>query len=283
MCHANLAIWKSLNGRTALLYGDHEQLSRLAPQNEKPKSPKKSSTRSGARRRNTRKRSRKPWDNEELKQELENEKMSKEQEQKVQDDNALRAKTRVHFHKILIGSFDNHQSQTSSSNVNDRHERSRDDLNYLCNELEDAIYFKNHEEIGKDYMALSRNLIFNLKKNRELQDKLVRKEITVHQFVSMDYTQLAAEPLTKKRKLHQKKELEKMKEVANEQESDDWIECAVECSNCNATTCKYARHNKLYVESTKSAVFCSASSKQDMVSMLCSNCGFTFSHEICLN
>merc|ERR1712083_974040 len=87
----------------------------------------------------------------------------------------------------------------------------------------------------------------------------------------MDYTQLAPEPLMKKRKIHKKRESEKMKEILNEQEDGDWIHYAVECTNCGANSCKYRPKKKLVFESTKSAVFGSASRKQDVVDMLCSD------------
>ena len=83
------------------------------------------------------------------------------------------------------------------------------------------------------------------------------------------------------RKKIEKERLKKLDSSIND-ENDDWIEMAIKCTNCGNTTCKY-RDKKLLFESTKSAVFGSASSKQQNVDMTCTKCSYSFKYEISFN
>ena len=208
------------------------------------------------------------------------------------DDNSKRAKTRVYLHKILLQRFNEINNientkkrrlndNTIDSNSNKNNEAKYDGLNYLCNEIETAIFMKSNEEINKHYMEYSRDLLFNLKRNRILQIKLIKKDIDPQQFVSMNYTQLASDKLMKKRKQIEKQRLKKLDFSLND-ENDDWTEIAIKCTNCGNKTCKY-RDKKLLFESTKSAVFGSASSKQQNVDMTCTKCSYSFKYEISFN
>merc|ERR1712154_188692 len=107
-------------------------------------------------------------------------------------------------------------------------------------------------------MEHSRKLLFNLKNNDLLQLQLIKKDVSGKQFVAMTYTQLASQKMANQRKLHEKERLEKMNGMIAD--NNDWIECTVKCTNCGATKCKY-KTKKVLFESTKSAVFGSASSK----------------------
>ena len=251
-------------------------LSRLAPQHtDKPQNKQNHNTSTKSRKG---KRSRKVWETQELKEELESKQL-----QRNDGDNSMRAKTRVHLHKILLHKFNeinNIKKRKLNNNTNNINTKKYDKLNYLCNEIETAIFMKSNQEINKNYMEYSRDLLFNLKRNTLLQTKLIKTDIDPQQFVSMNYTQLASDKLIKKRKQIEKERLEKLDSSIND--NDDWIEITIQCTNCGNKTAKY-RDKKILFESTKSAVFGSASSKQQMVDITCMKCSYSFKYEISFN
>lgn len=275
-------------------------ITRLAPQNDKKKSNSNNwSNGSNKRKSRKRKRSRKVWDNQELKEELERKKQHDNNNKDLiqnDDDNSKRAKTRVHLHKLLLHEFKkinnikdditNKRQKLNDSSKNKKQnlqidKKKYDELNYLCNDIETVIFIKSKETINKEYMEYSRNLLFNLKKNKLLQMKLIKKELDPQQFVTMNYTELATNNLIEKRKQFEKERLSKLNSSSME-DSDIWIECAVQCTNCGHNSCKY-RDKKVLFESTKSAVFGSASSKQQNVDMICQKCHYSFKYEISFN
>merc|ERR1712228_1009445 len=141
----------------------------------------------------------KVWENQELKEELENAQSTENNIESDEDVNSIRAKTSCHLHQILSNQF-NTKKQKINNNKNDK-------LTQLCNDIETQIFIKSNRNINKNYMEHSRNLLFNLRRNKSISD-----------------------------------------------DTHDWIECAVQCTNCGHTKCKY-KMKKMLFESTKSEIF----------------------------
>eukprot|EP01083_Nonionella_stella_P036132 98609_1 len=251
-------------------------LNRLAPQN----SGKKQNNHSKGKRR--RKRSRKVWETQALKDALEQKESTVNTP--ANKENTTRAKTRVYLHKVLLNTFDELHTKKRKLNHNAPNNTKRhDELNYLCNDIENAMYLKCDQKINKHYMECSRDLLFNLKQNNALQLKLIHRNISAEQLVNMQYTELATDELAKNRKQFEKQRLDKVNSTLSEKDHN-WIECSnVECSNCGSHTCKYKTRKTLVFETTKSVVYGQISSKQQNVDMICTKCSYSFKHEISFN
>merc|ERR1712228_1063259 len=204
----------------------------------------------------------KVWENQELKEELENAQSTENNIESDEDVNSIRAKTSCHLHQILSNQFNTKKQKINiDNNSNDSINKNKNDkLTQLCNDIETQIFIKSNRNINKNYMEHSRNLLFNLRQNKSLQFQLINKQINARQFVIMKYTELAPQKLAKQRKLHKKEELKRIKSISDD--THDWIECAVQC-----TKCKY-KMKKMLFESTKSEIFGGASSKQQNVDMI---------------
>lgn len=119
--------------------------------------------------------------------------------------------------------------------------------------------------------------IIQFEAKQALQSKLLNNEINPHTFVSMDCSELASSKLAKLRTLNKQAELKKIQTIADN--SDNWIDCAVQFVNCKHNKCKY-KLKKMMIESSKCAVFGGISSKQQNVDMICKKCGYSFEYEM---